>query len=124
MSLITRNIPPLGPDEKVTTGARKNMTDEDANGVTSCPVDKLDCGTRSQVNATAFGVIPPCKRSLEASRRRVEGGLGSKEVALLRKIFSNGGRDHSGQGAAVSLVALELQGEQEPSPCAARLVIA
>jgi hypothetical protein len=47
--------------------------------------------------------------------------MGSKEVALLRRIFSNGGRDHGGQGAAVSLAALAVQGAQEPSPCAARL---
>ena len=47
--------------------------------------------------------------------------MGSKEVTLLKRQLTNGGRDHGGQGAAVSLVALELQGEQEPSPCTTRL---
>ena len=86
------------------------MSGASTSGVPACPDYKLDCRTRA--NVEVVGVIPTCTQSLDASRRRVEGGLGSKEVALLTRILSNGGRGHGGRAGAGYVVAVALQAEQ------------
>ena len=43
--------------------------------------------------------------------------MGSKEVTLLKRQLTNGGRDHGGRGAAARSVAQALQAAQEAARC-------
>ena len=118
-------LEPSGPSRSPTLHPhpqleRSKLSDTQRSLLT-IPLTNLIAALAHRSMVKAFMEISTCTRCCDATRQRVQGWLGSKEVALLRRIFSNGGRDHGGQGTAVNLVALELQGEQEPSPCAARL---
>ena len=43
--------------------------------------------------------------------------MGSKEVTLLTRLLTNGGRDHGGRGTTARLVAQALQAAQEAARC-------
>ena len=82
--------------------------------VPECPADKLDCRTRSQVNGEGFYGDLNMHTVIDATRQRVQGRMGSKEVAYLCRLLSNGGLDHSGRAVAVSLVARAYSERRKP----------
>lgn len=88
-----------------------------ANGVPACPVDKPDCRTRSQAKGDVFNEISISTTCCDATRRRVQGWLGSKEVAYLLRLLSNDGLDHGGRDGAARLVAQAPQAAQEAASC-------
>ena len=66
--------------------------------------------------------ISTSTRCCSATRRRVGGWLGSKEVTYLRRLLTNGNRDHGGRGGAGRSVAQAVQAAQEATRCGPSLL--
>ena len=85
--------------------------------VLTIPLTNLIAALAHRPMGTSFMEISTCTRCCDATRRRVQGWMGSKEVAYLRRLFTNGGLDHGGRADAGRSVALALQAAQEAARC-------
>ena len=81
------------------------------------PLTNLIAALAHRSTVTSFMEISTSTRCCGATRRRVGGWLGSKEVTYLQRLLTNGGRDHDGRGGAGRSVAQAVQGAQEAARC-------